>query len=108
MCFFDYMDVSFTYPNYWIQNYLNDKTNSFLLIMEKSRLYKNRYKEIINKMMKTFEEKIYKGSLSKIKILDINPCNEGFDLENIFSEIFSFLNGILQTTRIFQDLSLMF
>ena len=27
MCFYDYMDISFTYPNYWLQNILNDKTN---------------------------------------------------------------------------------
>ena len=92
--FFDYMDESFTYQNYWIENILNDKTNSFLLILEKSKLYKKnegKNKKIIDKMMESFKEKI--NSNKKIKIIDINFD----DLEKKFSNILSkFINDIIE------------
>ena len=94
--FFDCMDESFTYPNYWIKNILLDQTNFFLLISEKSRLYKEKNGDTINQMMKSFKNKIQKNSVSKIKILDINFSNIDIDskINFIFSEFASFLNDI--------------
>ena len=94
--FFDYMDESFTYPYYWINNILIDRTNSFFLIPEKSRLYQEKNKDTINQMIKLFQEKIQKNSSSKIKILDLNYPNSDIDskFNFIFSEFSSFLNDI--------------
>ena len=94
--FFDCMDESFTYVNYWLNNILNDKTNSFMLIVEKSMLYKEENKDIINNMMKSFNEKVKKNSFSKIKIMELNFTKENIDLEIIFSEIFNFFDDITE------------
>lgn len=101
--FFDCMDESFTYPNYWLKHILDEKKNSFLLISEKSRLYKNENKEIISNMIKKFEEKI-KDTVSKLKILNVNISNEN-DVEVLFSEIFTFLNDIYELTTPIEDMS---
>ena len=50
--FFDCLDESFFYINYWLKNILNDKTNSFMLFLEKSTLYKKENKDIINNIIK--------------------------------------------------------
>ena len=91
--FFDCFDDSFTYPNYWLKNILNDKSNSFIIILEKSRLYKEKNKEIIHKMINLFNRNIDKISPSKIKIMGID---DNFDLENRLTEIYNFLNDIWQ------------
>lgn len=83
------MDYSFTYPNYWLKDILNNEKFSFFFIIEKTRLYqKGEYKEIINNMFKTFENKI-KNCASKFKIFDLyskdfDLYNNDIDLENFF------------------------
>ena len=95
---FDCMDESFTYPNYWLKKILNNKSNYFILVAEKSRLYKENNKEIINNMKKKFEEEIYEKNLSKVKFIDINLYNHIDDIDSIiksfFSETFEFLKDI--------------
>ena len=89
LSFFDCMDYSFTYPNYWLKDILNNEKFSFFFIIEKTRLYqKGEYKEIINNMFKTFENKI-KNCASKFKIFDLyskdfDLYNNDIDLENFF------------------------
>ena len=100
--FFDYMDESFTYPKYWLKHILNEKKNSFLLILERSRLYKKENEEIISNMIKNFEEQI-KDTVSKLKILDINEN----DIEVLFSKIMTFLNDIYELTTPIEDMSLL-
>ena len=95
LTFSDCMDESFTYPNYWIENILADESNHFILILEKSRLYKEMNEEIINKMINSFEEKINKGCLSKIKIINMN-----FSEPDINSKIFSLFSDILNMLNI--------
>ena len=92
------MDESFTYPNYWLENILTDKTSYFILILEKSRLYKEMNKEIINNMIKSFEENINKGTLSKIKIIVINFSDPEVNskINSLFSEILLFLNDLYE------------
>ena len=93
---FDCMDESFSYPNYWLKNILQDKTNYFFLLAEQSRLYKEKNEDTINQMIKSFKEKIQESSSSKIKILNINFSNFDIDsnVDNIFSEFFNFLKNI--------------
>ena len=101
--FFDCLDESFIYINYWLKNILNDKTNSFMLFLEKSTLYKKENKDIINNIIKSFNENIQMHSLSKIKILDINYNKGNIDLENIFFEIANFLNDITELKNLNED-----
>ena len=101
--FFDCLDESFFYINYWLKNILNDKTNSFMLFLEKSTLYKKENKDIINNIIKSFNENIQMHSLSKIKILDINYNKGNIDLENIFFEIANFLNDISELKNLNED-----
>ena len=89
--FFDKMDESFACSNYWINNILNDKTNLFILILEKSRLYEaknSKNSELIDKMIKSFEDKINTGS-KNIKIIHIENIN--------FDDLETYLNLFIKT-----------
>ena len=99
--FFDCMDESFTHINYWLDNILIEKSNSFLLIIEKSRLYKEENKEIIDNMINSFNKKVQKHIASKIKIKSIalnffNIYKEDIDTEinSVFSDLVHFLSDI--------------
>ena len=96
--FFDCMDDSFTYPNYWLKKILNSKSNIFIIITEKTRLFKENNDEIINNMKKNFEETIQKNTVSKILLININIYKQfqyiDSIIKNLFSESFQFLNDI--------------
>ena len=93
---FDCMDESFTYPKYWLNNILKDKTNYFFLLAENSRLHQTIYINNIQKMLDSFKEKTKNKSSSKIKIEYINFPGKELDqqINLIFNELSSFLNDI--------------
>ena len=94
--FFDCMDESLTYPNFWMKTLLNDKTNIFILIAEKSRLFKDTNRDIINNMIKNFDETIKNKTESKLKLLftDFENQDVNFIISSLFSDLLLFLNDI--------------
>ena len=108
LVFSDCMDESFTYPNYWLKNILVNETNNFIIITEKSRLYKEKNKEIIDKMINSFEENINKNTLSKIKIIkiDFSDSNIYSKIKLLFSDILQFLNDLNETSSQKEDVFL--
>ena len=100
LAFSDCMDESFTYPNYWLENILVNETNNFIIITEKSRLYKEKNKEIIDKMLNSFEENINKDILSKIKIIrvDFSDSDIYSKINLLFSDILQFLNNLNESS----------
>ena len=94
--FFDCMDESFTYPKYWLNNILKDKTNYFFIIIENTRLYNEIYITKIKDMINSFENNIKKTSLSKIIINILNFKENEIDskINLIFKELSNFLSNI--------------
>ena len=89
--FCDCVDDSILNINYWINNILNSKNNSFILFVEKGNYYENKNSEIINKMWNNFEEKVKKAE-SKLKIINIDTSNQYIFID-VFKDISEFLNN---------------
>ena len=109
IAFFDCIDESLLYHNYWSKNILTDKKNTFILITEESKLYKENNKEkkeIFDNLIKSFDENIQKNSISKIKIINSNFGKKNFNLEKLFSEILNFLNNIHDLTTPLENIEL--
>ena len=97
MIFSDSLDESIMYFNYWINEILNNESNSFIFFIEKTEFLndlknKNENKLILTNMCNDFEKEINKA-ISKVKIIDLNISNLFIEY-NIFNDISIFLNTI--------------